>query len=187
MFENLRFETERLILRPYQVGDLEDLYEIASDPIIFKYIAEPLATREFAKKVIDWSIDCMKKNTKEKIFKINMAIIHKSDNHFIGYCGLGPDDISPEEIEIYYAIKKEFWGRGLVTEAANEVLKFGFEILELNKIVTEIHPENVASIKIVEKFGMTFVRKQQGLNEHLKLYEGYETYEVRRADFKSIK
>jgi ribosomal-protein-alanine N-acetyltransferase len=81
------------------------------------------------------------------------ALIHKPDKKLIGWCGLAPLD-KTDEIEIGYGIAKEYWGRGLTTEAAAATIRYGFEELKLNQIVAVAMPENIASRRIMEKIGM---------------------------------
>jgi RimJ/RimL family protein N-acetyltransferase len=74
----------------------------------------------------------------------------------IGYCGFFSqivDDV--EEIELGYRLHPDHWGQGLATEAARAVRDYGFDDLKLPRLISLIHPNNVASRRVAEKNGMT--------------------------------
>ncbi|MGE6257984.1 GNAT family N-acetyltransferase [Heyndrickxia sporothermodurans] len=155
LFKNLSIETERLIIRPYQLEDTQDLFNAISDPHFYDYIPESPPSIKEVEDIIKWSMDCNNKNTIEKIYKLNLGIIFKETDCFIGFCGLGPYDLNPAKIEIYYGLNKDFRGKGLATEAAKALLDFGFSNLKLDEIVTTVFPQNVPSVRVLEKIGMT--------------------------------
>jgi len=78
----------------------------------------------------------------------------------LGNHSLLPGEIDEElEIEIAFPLDKSFWHRGLATEAAQSILKYGFEELKLSRLICLIDPDNLASQKVAEKIGMTLERK----------------------------
>jgi len=88
------------------------------------------------------------------------ATIHKETGKFIGRCGLRPWTIDRQnEVEVAYLISKAYWGQGLGTEAAQSILDYGFEKLNLSRLICLIDKENLASIKVAEKIGMTFEKE----------------------------
>ena len=88
------------------------------------------------------------------------ATIHKATSQFIGRCGLLPWTIDGQnEVEVAYLISKAYWGQGLGTEAAQAILDYGFEKLNLSRLICLIDQENLASIKVAEKIGMTFEKE----------------------------
>lgn len=178
IFKNLLIETERLIIRPYQLEDTNDLFNIISEPNFYDYIPETPPSLKEVGEIIQWSMDCNNKNTLEKIYKLNLGIILKESNCFIGFCGLGPYDLDSTKIEIYYGLHKDFRGRGLTTEAAKALLDYGFSTLRLDEIVTTVFPQNTPSVRILEKIGMT---KQYSITtppkEHLD-FKGMDYYTI---------
>lgn len=82
------------------------------------------------------------------------AVIHLSDGKLIGYCGLQHIEFVKPEIEIFYGFARDYWGRGLATEAARAALRYGFEQLKLAEIVAATHPGNVASQRVLQKIGL---------------------------------
>ena len=159
------FETPRLILGQFTENDASLILQLNSDPEIVKYVHEPVLTsEEQAKKIL---LDIILPQ-----YKINLgrwAIYTKNSHDFIGWCGLKH---RPElnEIDLGYRLKKESWGRGYATEAAKHTLDHGFNNLHLNIITGRAHIENIASIKILEKIGMQFLREEVVDNCPVKTY-----------------
>jgi len=158
-------ETSRLLLRHFSLTDLDDLFAIRSDPDVMRFIGvgQPHSmnqVRDSLEYVIsDW----------EKHGFGRWAIVHKADKKLIGWCGLAFLD-KTDEIEIGYGIAKEYWGRGLTTEAAAASLRYGFEELKLDRIVAVAMPENIASRRIMEKIGMRFEKTGHWYEAELVYY-----------------
>jgi ribosomal-protein-alanine N-acetyltransferase len=148
-------ETERLYLREFTETDLERLYEIYSDAKVMKYIGKGEAlSEEQTRKIINaWT----KKYYKQYGFGI-WALINKENDTLIGHCGFNwLQDNS--DIEIAYLLSKEYWGKGMATEISKATLQYGFDSLNLKRIIALSYPENYSSIRVIEKLGM----KPQGL------------------------
>lgn len=146
-------ETDRLLLREITLDDKEDLLRLHSNPEVQKYTVEPLVE----------SIEEMEQAIKSRIIDYKKygygrwATFLKEDMQFVGWAGLA---YLPEfdEIDLGYRFLPEFWGAGLATEASNAILKYGFEQLKLEKIIAIAMTENKASIRVMEKVGMQFVK-----------------------------
>ncbi len=79
------------------------------------------------------------------------ALVYKDLGEVIGHCGLRVLEDMPE---LVYLLAKQYWGMGLATEAAKACLRYGFEELQLEKIIAVTRPENVASRRVLERIGM---------------------------------
>ncbi|MBP4142453.1 GNAT family N-acetyltransferase [Flavobacterium sp. P4023] len=144
-FHNL--ETERLLLRRVDNNDLKEVFALRSNPETMKYIPRPLVTtNEEALAHI-----AMIESKIESNEGINWAITYKGDPKLIGI--IGHYRIKPEHYraEIGYMILPEFNGMGIVTEAVQEVVKYGFEVMKLHSIEAVIDPDNLGSAKVLEK------------------------------------
>jgi ribosomal-protein-alanine N-acetyltransferase len=84
------------------------------------------------------------------------AVEMRDTGAFAGWCGL-QFLAETGEIEVAYMLGREFWGRGLATEAALAAIEFGFDELRLDEIVALVHPENTRSRRVIEKLGMAFI------------------------------
>jgi len=164
-------ETERLILRKLRLEDAKDLFEYASDKEVTKYVTwEP-------HKSIEDSINLIKFTHEryEKREGIIWGIVCKENKKVIGTC-----DISPVtkhfRAEIAYALSRDYWGKGIMTEAVKEAIRFGFEKMNLNRIQAMCIPENIGSYRVMEKVGMKYeglIREYmyiKGKFQDLKLY-----------------
>lgn len=140
-------ETERLLLRRFETGDLEAIYRMRSDAETMRFIREPQDRRESASwlKMISglWDSDGIG----------FFAVVEKASRRVVGWCGLWRLK-ETGETEIGYAIDKAYWRRGLASEAAGAVLEYGFRELRLDKIVAVAVPENAGSRRVMEKLGM---------------------------------
>jgi len=146
------FETRRLILGQFTEDDARLILDLNSDPEIVKYVHEPvLTTDDQAKKIIADIILPQYKNNLGR-----WATYTKSNNEFIGWCGL-KYLADKDEIDLGYRFKKNAWGKGYATEAAKHTLDHGFNNLDLKLIIGRAHIENMASIKVLEKIGMQFI------------------------------
>ena len=152
-------ETERLLLRHQVIEDLDDLWALYCDPEITKYIPDAPRSREEAQEELEWHMHGHPKHPELGLW----ATIHKETGKFIGRCGLLPwtiDDVN--EVEVAYTIARNYWGQGLGSEAAQAILKYGFEKLHLSRMVCLIDPENKASQKVAEKMGMAWEKTVNG-------------------------
>lgn len=144
-------ETERLILRPFEEKDVDAVFEMRSNEEIMRYIREPQTKR---KETVSWiQMISEKWGTEEIGF---CAVVEKASGNCIGWCGLWRLK-ETNEIEVGYAIKKDFWGNGYATEAAEKFLEYGFRELNLDRIVAVAYPENEASQKVMKRLGMEYV------------------------------
>ena len=160
-FPNLK--TERLVLRRIVKEDVNEIFSLRSDKETMKYVPRPLAKNlEEAMEhivLIDSKIE-----TNEGI---NWAITIKNEPKLIGI--IGHYQIKPEHFraEIGYMLLPEYHGKGIITEAIKEVVKYGFEVMKLHSIEAIIDPENFASERVLQK--NSFVKEA-----HLKENEYFD-------------
>ncbi len=142
-------ETERLILQTWTLEDAPRLFEICGDAEVMKYLGtgEPYELIEQANEFLRWAKDYQKENG-----FCRWAVFLKENQEIIGSCGFARPH-GTEEIELGYLLAKNFWGKGLATEAASACLRYGFERLKFSKIIAMTDLENVASQKVLEKIG----------------------------------
>ena len=134
------------------MDDLDDLHTLYHSPDVRKYYTEGIPNDEEIRRELAWIVDeCYVQ------YGFGMwATMDKATGKFIGRCGLCPMDIEGhEEIEVAYMLAKEYWGQGLATEAAQAILKYGFEQAGVSRLICVINPGNLASARVAEKIGMT--------------------------------
>ena len=144
-----------MTLRRFTEADAPLVLLLNSDPAVLKYIHEPvLQTTEDALSILRTHILPQ--------YKINLgrwAIHTKADNTFIGWCGL-KHLAETNEIDLGYRLLPECWGQGFATEAAKHTLDYGLHALNLQIITARAKIENTASIKVLEKTGMQFLKNE---------------------------
>lgn len=149
-------ETKRLVLRHQVIEDLDDLWALYCNPEIIKYIPDAPRSREEAREELEWHMHGHPRFPELGLW----ATIHKETGKFIGRCGLLPWTIDGQpEVEVAYTIAQEYWGQGLATEAAQAILQYGFEKLNLARLISRIDSENIASQKVAGKIGMSFEKE----------------------------
>lgn len=148
-------QTERLILRKLTLDDAEEILFLRSDENINKYIDRPRA------KTTNDAYNFIKK-TNQSIDNnelVDWAITFKNYSRLIGSICLWNLSREENKAEIGYELLPDFQGKGIAHEAVLVVIDYGFNIMSLNKIEAYTHKENLASIKLLEKF--EFVRDLQ--------------------------
>lgn len=170
-----RIETARLKLRLPAPDDRESIHAIWSDPEVTRFIPVILfKTPEEISEYIDLSLQ----RWQERGFGI-FAVTLKDSGEMVGYCGLQYLDNTPE-VEIYYGFSADVWNKGLATEAAKAVVRFGFEALKLGNIAAITLPDNVASQNVLEKIGLTKSPEMRTFRDTHCLY-----YSASRAEYSS--
>jgi RimJ/RimL family protein N-acetyltransferase len=147
-------KTARLTLRPFREEDVDLLAELMANLDFMRFSLGP-KTREqtaaFLENVIDWH---------RAGLPSPFAVVIRSDGVLVGYCGFLHQEVDGEkEIEIGYRLHPDYWNRGIATEAARKVRDHAFGDLELPRVISLIHPDNVASRRVAEKIGMLFERQ----------------------------
>jgi [ribosomal protein S5]-alanine N-acetyltransferase len=140
-------QSERLIYREVNLEDIEDIYKIYSDPEVAKYDwYRPISTKEDALSIIN-----RYKREFQNQEEITWGVARKNDNKIIGYCCLGTFNDASRRSEIGYGFNRDEWNKGYATEAIKALVKFGFEIMNLNRIEATVTPGNDASVKALKK------------------------------------
>lgn len=147
-------ETERLVLRPFREDDVNALAGLFADPDFMRF-SLGVQTREqtgvFLDKLIGWARAGL-----PPMFAVEL----KNQRELLGYCGFfhHPPEVT-SEVEIGYRLNPVYWNRGLITEAARAVRDHAFRDLELPKVISLVHPDNLPSRRVAEKNGMTIERQ----------------------------
>ncbi len=160
-------ETARLKLRPYSDADIADLLpliggrEVAATTL---RIAHPY-TEQDARDFLAFT---------HEAGKIWLAITSRQDSRQIGGVGLRVDE-QHQHAELGYWLGAPYWGQGYATEAAREMLRYGFEDLGLHRIFASHFKHNPASGRILRKLGM---RHEGCQREHLRKWDEFVDSEL---------
>lgn len=172
-------ESNRIILRPFELSDAAVVQKLAGERAIADTtlrIPHPYEDGKAEEWISTHAEQC--KTEKEVI----LAVVLKENEELIGSISLSIDRIN-KNAELGYWIGKPFWGNGYCTEAAREMLAYGFGELQLNRINAHHFKRNPASGKVLEKIGM----KYEGcMRQHVKKWDAFEDillYGILRGEF----
>lgn len=156
---NIIIETERLILRTFTEEDAGLIYELNADPEVTRYTLDPVKDINQAREILTNTILPQYALYNHGRWAVYIKPGAGSDPGFIGWCGL---KARPElgEIDLGYRFMQKAWGKGFATEAAYASVQYGFKNLDLTRIVGRALPENKASIRVLEKCGMTYIGEE---------------------------
>lgn len=165
-------ETDRTILRKVTPDDVEDMFRYCSDEEVSRYTTwYPHRTTEDTRAFIEHlqiKYDCGD--------VAPWGIEDKATSTFIGTCGYVNWNVPHAKAELGYALSRDYWGKGIMTEAAGRIIEFGFREMRLVRIEARCLVPNIGSAKVMEKLGMSYegtMRKvvlNKGAYEDLKLY-----------------
>lgn len=143
-------ETERLLLRKLRMEDAEDLFFYASEPVVSRFMPwEVHKTIDDSKGFLAFILDAYEQGR-----KLAWAIELKETEKMIGTIDYVSWQPKRSKAELAYTLSHEYWGRGLMKEAAEGLLAFGFREMGLNKVEAPIMLGNARSRRLAEKLGM---------------------------------
>ncbi|MET1259895.1 GNAT family protein [Flagellimonas sp. DF-77] len=149
----MTLESKRLKLEEVSWADVTEIHLLHSFDAVAEYNTLPIPKSiEETKGAIKHLVEA--KVTKPRKFYL-WKIVLKSTGAFVGIAGmtLSLDQFSIGEI--YYKLMPSFWGKGFATEVSKRLIKSGFEDFKLHRIEAGVDTENIASIRVLEKSGMT--------------------------------
>jgi [ribosomal protein S5]-alanine N-acetyltransferase len=147
--------TTRLTLRPFTLADVNALHRLWNEPGVRKYL---------------WDDEPVSKGRVESIIETSQSIFETegsglwgvfpvAEHGLIGFAGFWKFH-DPPVLELLYGIAPDYWNCGLATEAANAILKYGFEELPLDRIEASTDAANEASTRVMQRLGMTFWKRE---------------------------
>lgn len=165
-------ETTRLLLRKITREDMDDIFKYGSNEAVAKYVTwETHRSISDTKRYVEFVLNCYEN---KKIAP--WGIEHKESGKLIGTIDFVSWKPNHHNAEIGYVLSEAYWGRGIVTEAAKEVIAFGFHNMNLTRIQARCLIENIGSQRVMEKVGMSFegiLRKGifvKGIHRDLKVF-----------------
>jgi RimJ/RimL family protein N-acetyltransferase len=158
-------ETERLRLRMFQQDDLPLLCAMNADPEVMRWLGGPrppqltLARAEESQAAFP------------KVGRGMIAVDRRADGVFLGIAGLNRLDWYPDEIEVGWRLRPDFWGRGYATEAGRAWVARAFRVLGVDRVISVADVPNVRSLAVMRRLGMR-------LDHHARLRDGDEEFDA---------
>jgi len=176
-------ETSRLILREVTMDDANNMYTYLSNHDVVK----PMGLESFETVEDVWDEIRWYQSIHEEGTGIRWGITLKDSGKVIGSCGFLNRRTKHYRAEIGYELSKEYWGKGIASEALEAVVKYGYKHFQLERIEALIEPANLPSQKLVEKQGF----QREGLLRHYEYtcgkFDDLYMYSIIKEDLDLIK
>ena len=177
-------ETDRLVLRRFTEGDVDNLFDLHSDPEVMRFLTggKPTSREVIRDETLPRFLHCYERF---EGFGFWVAI-EKSTGQFLGWFEFRPPEGSgPEEVELGYRLRRSAWGKGYATEGSRALIRKGFSELGVRRVVASTMTVNIASRRVMEKAGLTLERTlHQSWPEPIEGAEqGEVEYRLRKADW----
>ncbi|HET7445522.1 MAG TPA: GNAT family N-acetyltransferase [Solirubrobacterales bacterium] len=158
----MEIETERLILRPLALADLDALVELQAEPEVSRFMGA------YGRAELSAWVGSVRKEWASRGHG-RMAIVERGSGRFVGRTGMRhwPEF---DEVELGWALSPEVRGRGYATEAAGACLEWGLRELEVEYVTAMIDPDNSPSIAVAERLGMQPLREDVLLGDAVIIY-----------------
>ncbi len=157
--------TERLKLREITKEDFQAVHEYASDPEAVRYMPFGPNTVEETREFIDRNL---RRRREQPRTDYGLGIILQSEDRLIGACGM--HDVTEIQASIGYILNRRYWGHGYATEAAEALVGYLFDELGVHRVYASCDPENHASVRVLEKVGMSLEGR---LRENMVIHGEY--------------
>jgi len=141
-------ETERLVLRRITLEDAQSYFDLRSNADAMKHICKPLQTTIEESKTMIYKINEMIAFNDG----IGWAVCLKTDNKMIGSVSFHRIEKEHHRAEIGYMLHPDYWKKGIVSEAVESIITYGFNTLNFHSIEAHIDPTNIGSEKVLQKF-----------------------------------
>ena len=177
-------ETKRLYLKPFTSQDAENLYALNTNLEVIKYTGDaPFKNIEEAQAFIKNYITTVyhKAHTTTQTGLGRYAVTRKSDNIFLGWCGLKFNQDN-RQVDLGFRFFEKYWNQGYATEASEACVSYAFKELHLPYIIARTHNNNTASQKVLKKLNFVFVNNITHHDMPTRLYhlnnEAYQLKEI---------
>ena len=162
-----KISTDRLVLRWVSENDIDNLYEVFSDPQVMRYWSTPPYTnREDAVKL---QREIAVGNENNTMIKWGLAL--RDSDRLIGTTTLFNLSLENDRAELGYAMGRAHWGKGYMNEALQALLLHCFEVMKLRRLEADVDPRNNASIRTLERLGFQregFLRERWHVNGEIQ-------------------
>lgn len=157
-------KTKRLVLRKISLNDYRDMYEYAKQSRVTKYLLwHEHESEEHTYEYIKSVISAYKKGD-----FFDWAVTLADSGKMIGTCGFTSFDFEHDRVEVGYVLNPDYWNMGIATETVSAVIEFAFNEFDANRVEAHFIEGNNASLRVMEKCGMTF----EGIHRQYMLVKG---------------
>ena len=162
--ETPTLETERLRLRPFRDSDFDDYAALCADPEVARHLGRGTFSREQAWRHLAFLVGHWRLRGHGM-----WAVAERGTGTFVGMIGFADPEGWPG-FELAWTLVRRFWGRGYATEGARAALAHAFTALGKDRVISLIHPENRASIRVAERLGESLQGRTAVAGRELLVY-----------------
>jgi RimJ/RimL family protein N-acetyltransferase len=149
--------TDRLVLRRFTAADLDNLLDLDNDPEVMRYLSGAPTPRDVIEHDI---LPRFLRSYEPHAGRGYWAAEERATGAFLGWFGFNPPDESgPDVVELGYRLRRFAWGKGYATEGARALIRRGFIEHGVRRVFATTYQDNLASRRVMEKLGMTLVRR----------------------------
>ena len=141
--------TERLLLRPLSMDDLDALHRISNEPKVRLHLWDDEPVSEVTIRDLIAQSDHMFSSEGIGLFGVRM----RGGEDLLGFCGFVRLE-GMDEPELGYELTSEVWGRGIATEASRACLRYAFDEAGVRRVIAGADAPNIASLRVIEKLAM---------------------------------
>jgi RimJ/RimL family protein N-acetyltransferase len=145
-------QTQRLLLRPFEPGDLDALLAIESRADVARFLYHEPRGPDEAREVLERRIAST--SLGDEGDTLSVAVVVRATGEMIGDCMLHWSSRQHQLGEVGFALHPDHHGRGYATEAARVLVEYGFSEVGLHRIIGRLEARNIASARVLEKLGM---------------------------------
>ena len=157
----IELESERLIYRKFKQDDFSVFFDLFSNLENIKYRSGEPKNESEVQDYLNWGISCAEE---ENCKNFKYAVVLKADNSLIGSCEIY--DTQKDPAQLAWELHRDYWRKGYGTEIGETLLKFGFDVLNIRRIVADCNALNRGSYRIIERIGMRreahFIKSNKG-------------------------
>jgi ribosomal-protein-alanine N-acetyltransferase len=149
----IQLVSDRLVLREFVVTDEDAVHSFAADPLVTRFTDWGPNSVEDTRAFL---AEATAQATNPERTEFTLAAVHASSGRLIGSVAIGITSVQHQRGEFGFVFHRDFWSQGYATEAAELLLRFGFDRLQLRRISATCHPDNRASARVLQKAGLQY-------------------------------
>lgn len=163
----VRLEDDSVRLREFESTDLDAMASYAGDPEVMGWIATGgVSDRASTQAYLDNLMSAARAPSRARF---ELAVESRELGSLVGAVRMSINSREHARGDIGYLVAREHWGKGYATQAARLIVRFGFEQLWLHRIFAHVRPDNAASIRVLEKAGLSLEGR---LRRHMRMHDG---------------
>jgi ribosomal-protein-alanine N-acetyltransferase len=145
--------SDRLVLREFVVTDEEAVHSFAGDQLVTRFTDwGPNSIEDTRAFLAEATVQA----TDPERAEFTLAAVHATSGKVIGSVAIGVTSVQHKRGEFGFVFHRDFWSQGYATEAAELLVRFGFDRLQLRRISATCHPDNHASARVLQKAGLEY-------------------------------